>query len=119
MFGSEKEVESVGSSNKVHPDDAMLTNGDESRDPQNVKGGVATQKRSVCGSFWSCVLDWFQQYVYYMPVINVIYDVIGGHIPDFATIKSLVETNGVLSALIFSISMSIPYTMTYDDWDKL
>ena len=61
----------------------------------------------------------FTEYIYYVPFINIIYDILRGTTPDFDTIKTLIETNGVVSALIFSISMAAPFSMTYDDWDTV
>lgn len=65
-------------------------------------------------------LQWtWQRYVYLVPLLNIVYDLLGGAEPDFQTIKSLIETNGVVSALIFSICMATPSFMTYEDWDKV
>lgn len=106
MSGVDKGSFPNGNDNKVHPDQNKE---DASRSPQET---IETKGSKGC-------LGLFQQYVYYIPFVNVIYDVIGGHVPNYDTIKSLVETNGVVAALIFSISMSLPFTMTYDEWDKI
>ena len=61
----------------------------------------------------------WKEYVYIVPGFNVIFDIMGGDMNTFETAKGLVETNGVVAALILAIAVAIPFSVTYEDWNVI
>ena len=93
--------------NKVHPDnyaDASSKPQQENGKSDEVQKGESTNVDSGNGGkgITDSSQTLFTEYIYYVPFINIIYDILEGTTPDFDTIKTLIETNGVVSALIFS-----------------